>query len=87
MEKTEISDMVLNEYSSIWKHQLAQGILFVLLGAAVLIYPQLFFAMVASFFVVIGVTFVSAGLALRRLRRNYHSLHGQVSAYSSSQGK
>ena len=71
MKKFEVFDLFADELSGIWKVSLFQGLLFILLGILILMVPQLLAAMVASFFIVLGVTFLTFAWKSRKFQRNY----------------
>lgn len=71
MKKFEVFDLFADELSGIWKVSLFQGALLILLGILILMVPQLLVVMVASFFMVLGVTFLTFAWKSRKFQRYY----------------
>lgn len=71
MNRSDVFQIFFNGFSYTWRQQFWQGLLFILFGMAVLAFPQLLVAMVASFFILIGLGLTAAAWTLRRLQRSY----------------
>ncbi len=78
MQKIDVFDVFFDGFSMTWKHQLLQGILFILFGVLIVLVPQLLVAMIASIFVVIGLVFISSAVALRRFRKRYDGFRSEL---------
>lgn len=78
MQKIEVFDVFFNGFSSTWKHELIQGVLFILFGLTIVFFPQLLVAMIAAFFMLIGVILISSAWALRSFRRRYDSSRSEI---------
>ena len=78
MQKVDVFDVFFDGFSATWKHQLWQGILFILFGVIIVMLPQLLVAMVASIFVIVGLIFVSSAFALRRFRKRYDGFRSEL---------
>ena len=78
MNKIDVFDVFFNSFSYTWKHQLLQGVLFILLGIIIVLMPQLLVAMVASFFVVIGLVLIGSAWAMRRVRKQYDEFRSEL---------
>ncbi|HPN57125.1 MAG TPA: hypothetical protein PLD92_09765 [Candidatus Omnitrophota bacterium] len=78
MNKIDVFDVFFNGFSYTWKHQLLQGVLFILLGIIIVLMPQLLVAMVASFFVVIGLVLIGSAWAMRRVRKQYDGFRSEL---------
>lgn len=78
MNKIDVFDVFFDGFSHTWKHQLLQGILFILFGVVIVMMPQLLVAMVASFFVVIGLVLIGSAWTMRRFRRQYDGFRSEL---------
>jgi|GEM_PF-5124093 len=72
MNKTDLFDLFFDGFAHAWRHQLWQGILFVLFGILILVVPQLLAAMVAGVLILTGVVLMTSAWSLQRLRRQYN---------------
>lgn len=71
MKRFEIFDFFADEFRGIWRMSLIQGILFLLLGMMIFIFPQLLIAMVAAFFMIVGIVFLSIAWNARKFHKDY----------------
>jgi uncharacterized membrane protein HdeD (DUF308 family) len=71
-------DYLTAELSALWWFYLSQGLALILLGIAVIIWPQLLAVLAAAFFIAIGAVLIMLGWRIRRVKRSYeqfkHSL-------------
>jgi len=73
MKKFEIFDIFANELSGVWKVSLFQGIMLILLGILILLIPQLLIAMVATIFILLGVSFLGFAWKYKKFQDNYYN--------------
>jgi len=78
MKRLDLFDFFANDLSFTWKHNLIQGILFIGFGIIILFFPQLLLAMIASFFVLLGIIFVAAAWFMRQFRRKYDGFREEL---------
>jgi len=78
MKKVDVFDMFANGFSYTWKHHLMHGLLLIAFGLAVLFFPKLLVAMVASFFIIIGISFIGFALSMRRFSRRYSDFREEI---------
>ncbi|HPB67598.1 MAG TPA: hypothetical protein PLT76_04055 [Candidatus Omnitrophota bacterium] len=78
MNKIDVFDVFFDGFSYTWKHQLLQGVLFLLFGVVIVLLPQLLVAMVASFFVVIGLILIGSAWTMRRFRKQYDGFRSEL---------
>jgi len=71
MNMTGFFDLFFDGFAHTWRHQLWQGVLFVLFGILILIMPQLLAVMVAGVLMLAGALLIVSAWNLRRLRRQY----------------
>lgn len=67
-------DYVTAELSALWWLYLSQGLALILLGIAVIIWPDLLAILAAAFFIAIGILLITIGWRVRRVKRGYESL-------------
>lgn len=63
--------------SSTWSTFLIQGILLLLLGLLIMVWPALLVAMVAAGFFVVGLLFIVVALKVRSFKKNYTNWRDQ----------
>ena len=73
MKPFEVFDFFASEFSSAWKMSLLQGALFIGFGLLILFVPQLLVAMIAGFFILLGVIFLGVAWNARKFQKNYYS--------------
>jgi len=78
MKKVDVFDMFANGFLYTWKHHLMHGLLLLLFGLAILFFPQLLVAMVASFFIIVGISFVVFALSMKRFSRRYRDFREEI---------
>jgi len=78
MQKIEVFDVFSSGFTHTWKHQLLQGILFILFAISIVVFPQLLAVMVASFFGVIGILLISSAWALRKFSKQYSGFRNEL---------
>ena len=78
MEKIDVFDFFMNGFSYTWRQQLIQGILFILFGITIVLVPQLLVAMVAAFFILIGLLLMTSAWSMRRIRKHYDGLRDEL---------
>jgi uncharacterized membrane protein HdeD (DUF308 family) len=66
-------DYLTAELSALWWFYLSQGLALVLLGIAVIIWPDLLAVLAAAFFIAIGVVLITLGWRVRRVKRSYET--------------
>jgi uncharacterized membrane protein HdeD (DUF308 family) len=66
-------DYLTAELSALWWFYLSQGLALVLLGIAVIIWPDLLAVLAAAFFIAIGVVLITLGWRVRRVKRGYET--------------
>jgi uncharacterized membrane protein HdeD (DUF308 family) len=71
-------DYVTKELSALWWLYLLQGIGLVLLGIAVVIFPELLAILAASFFLAVGVVLLMLAWRVRRVKRGYETFKQQI---------
>ena len=64
-------DNLTNSLAETWSSFLLQGLVLILIGVMVVLFPQLIAAMVAATFIFMGLIFISIALKTRALRRKY----------------
>ena len=57
-----------------WWFFLLQGLALILLGIAVVIWPQLLAILAAAFFVAVGLLLLAAAWRIRRVKRGYERI-------------
>jgi uncharacterized membrane protein HdeD (DUF308 family) len=67
-------DYVTAELSALWWLYLSQGLALILLGIAVIIWPDLLAILAAAFFIAIGILLITIGWRVRRVKRGYEAL-------------
>jgi len=78
MNKIDVFDVFFDGFSHTWKQQLMQGALFILFGIVIILMPQLLVAMVASFFILIGIILSGSAWTVRRYRKRYDGLRSEL---------
>jgi uncharacterized membrane protein HdeD (DUF308 family) len=71
-------DYVTKELSALWWFYLLQGIGLVLLGIAVVIFPELLAILAASFFIAVGIVLLMLAWRIRRVKRGYEMFKQQL---------
>ncbi len=71
-------DYVTKELSALWWLYLLQGIGLVLLGIAVVIFPELLAILAASFFIAVGIVLLMLAWRIRRVKRGYEMFKQQL---------
>ncbi len=71
MKPFEVFDFFAGEFASAWKMSLLQGVLFIGFGLLILFVPQLLVAMIAGFFILLGVIFLGVAWNARQFQKNY----------------
>jgi uncharacterized membrane protein HdeD (DUF308 family) len=71
-------DYVTAELSALWWFYLSQGIALILLGIAVIIWPDLLAILAASFFIVIGAVLITLSWRTRKVKRSYESFKRSI---------
>jgi len=66
-------DSFIKDLSALWWYYLFLGLILVLWGVAIIVWPQLLVAFVAALFVVAGSTLVGLSWRVWRLQRRYQS--------------
>ena len=66
-------DYLTAELSALWWFYLSQGLALILLGIAVIIWPDLLAVLAAAFFIAIGVVLITLGWRVRRVKRSYET--------------
>ncbi|RKY32521.1 MAG: hypothetical protein DRP74_02300 [Candidatus Omnitrophota bacterium] len=78
MKKIDVFDVFANGFSYTWKHHLIHGLLLLGFGLAVLFFPQLLVAMVASLFIIIGISFIGFAFSIKRFSRRYNDFRDEI---------
>ncbi len=78
MEKVEVFDVFSDGLTQTWRHQLIQGVLFILFGLLIALFPQLLVVMAAAFFMTIGVVWIVFAWGLRRFIRQYRGFRSEL---------
>lgn len=55
-----------------WKDFLLQGVILILLGISIALFPQLLVAMISAALIVVGVFFIVIAWKTRKLKRHYY---------------
>ncbi len=71
-------DYVAAELSALWWFYLSQGVALILLGIAVVIWPELLTFLAAAFFIAIGIVLITLGWRVRRVKRGYEDLKRSI---------
>ena len=71
-------DYVTKELSALWWLYLLQGFGLVLLGIAVVIFPELLAILAASFFIAVGIVLLMLAWRVRRVKRGYETFKQQL---------
>ena len=71
-------DYFTKELSALWLFYLLQGLSLILLGIAVVIFPELLAILVASVFIAIGILLLMLALRVRRVKRGYDTFKQQI---------
>ena len=66
-------DYLIKDLSALWWYYLLLGILLVLWGVAIIIWPQLLVAFVAALFILAGFTVLGLAWRIWRLQRRYQT--------------
>ncbi|HWQ15499.1 MAG TPA: hypothetical protein VNL77_22045 [Roseiflexaceae bacterium] len=66
-------DHLTAELSALWWFYLSQGLALILLGIAVIVWPDLLAVLAAAFFIAIGVVLITLGWRVRRVKRSYET--------------
>jgi len=66
-------DSFIKDLSALWWYYFFLGLILVLWGVAIIVWPQLLVAFVAALFVVAGSTLVGLSWRVWRLQRRYQS--------------
>jgi uncharacterized membrane protein HdeD (DUF308 family) len=62
------------DYAFLWRYQLAMGVLILLLGLAVLIFPEILVALVSAAILMAGAGLIGSAWRLRRLQRHVREM-------------
>jgi len=71
-------DYLTKELSALWWFYLLQGLGLVVLGIAVVIFPELLAILAASFFMVVGSVLLMLAWRVRRVKRGYEAFKQQM---------
>jgi len=66
-------DYFIKDLSALWWYYLLLGILLVLWGIAIIVWPQLLVAFVAALFILAGLTVLGLAWRVWRLQRRYQT--------------
>jgi len=71
MKLIEIFDFFADDFIYTYRHTLIQGILFLLFGILILLFPQILIFAISSFFIIIGLILILAATRIKRWKRQY----------------
>ncbi len=71
-------DYLTAELSVLWWFFLLQGFALILLGIAVIIFPQLLAILAAAFFIAIGIVLLTFAWRVRRVKQGYEHIKRQI---------
>ena len=71
-------DYVTSELSYLWWLFLVQGLVLIVLGIAVVVFPQLLAILAAAFFIAVGLLLLAAAWRIRRVKRGYEHIKRQI---------
>ena len=71
-------DYFIKDLSALWWYYLLLGILLVLWGVAITVWPQLLVAFVAALFILAGFTVLGLAWRVRRMQRRYQTFKREV---------
>ncbi len=71
-------DFLTKELSALWWFYLLQGIGLILLGIAIVIFPELLAILAASFFIAVGISVLMLAWRVRRVQRGYETFKQQI---------
>jgi len=71
-------DYLTKELSALWLFYLLQGLGLILLGIAVVIFPELLAILAASVFIAIGIVLLMLAWRVRRVKRGYDTFKQQI---------
>ncbi len=71
-------DFLTKELSALWWFHLLQGIGLILLGIAIVIFPELLAILAASFFIAVGISVLMLAWRVRRVQRGYETFKQQI---------
>jgi Flp pilus assembly protein TadB len=66
-------DYFIKDLSALWWYYLLLGLLLILWGVAIVVWPQLLVAFVAALFILAGGTVLGLAWRVRRLQRRYQT--------------
>lgn len=78
MKKIEIFDFFADDFAFGWKHNLLQGVLFIIFGLLIIKFPQIIAFMVSAFFILLGAIIIVGALFLRKLRKRYELFRNEL---------
>jgi uncharacterized membrane protein HdeD (DUF308 family) len=77
MDKRDFFDLFSEGFTQAWKYQMLQGVLFLLFGIVIFLVPRLLVAMISSFFIMIGILFISSAWKARHVTSRYDGFRDQ----------
>ncbi len=71
-------EFLTKELSALWWFYLLQGLGLILLGIAIVVFPELLAILAASFFIAVGVSVLMLAWRVRRVKRGYETFKQQI---------
>ena len=71
-------DYLIKDLSALWRFYLLLGLLLVIWGVAIIIWPQLLVAFVAALFIMAGFTVLGLAWRVWRLQRRYQTFEREI---------
>lgn len=71
-------EFLTKELSALWWFYLLQGLGLILLGIAIVVFPELLAILAASFFIAVGVSVLMLAWRVGRVKRGYETFKQQI---------